>query len=639
MFMTITGQVADIDPSVLRDALSAANTPTLVPLLVQLTGDQKWTRPPYRPTRAQGTDDHDDGGLPTGIREEIRAAVEEAVLAYGNGRPAAIPAPTGSQLVSLMRLCVAERVPEDYEPMSAETMGFRPVPARSVPAERAAATHVIIVGAGISGLNAAKYLRDLGIRCTVIEKNERVGGTWINNRYPGCGVDTPSFLYSFGYFTRPWSAHFAKRAELDEYLTALASHFGLTESILFKTTVESASWGETTGLWNVAVRQADGERQVLTANVLISAVGQLNVPAVPAVGGIDRFAGPAFHSACWPDGLDITGQRVAVVGTGASAMQIVPAVADRVGHLDIYQRSPSWVSPNANYFRAVDQRTHWLMDHVPFYREWYRFRLSWAFNDRIHASLQKDPDWPHPERSLNRINDSHRRFFTSYLESQLAGRPDLIERALPAYPPFGKRMLLDNGWFAALKRPDVDLITSSVSELTETGIVAADGTERPADIVVFATGFQARRPIHLDIRGRQGRSLADVWGDDDARAYLGITTPGFPNLFFMYGPNTNLGHGGSFINLAEGQATYITDALCQMLNAGIASIECRPEVCDEYNARLDAAHERMVWTHPGMDTWYRNAKGRVVTNMPWRVVDYWTMTRQADLGDFIVRRR
>jgi 4-hydroxyacetophenone monooxygenase len=276
---------------------------------------------------------------------------------------------------------------------------------------------------------------------------------------------------------------------------------------------------------------------------------------------------------------------------------------------------------------------------VPFYREWYRFRLAWAFNDRIHASLQKDPDWPYPERSLNRVNDSHRRFFTSYLESQLEGRGDLIERALPTYPPFGKRMLLDNGWFAALKRSNVDLITSSVSALTRTGIVAADGTERPVDIVVFATGFQARRPIHLDIRGRQGRSLAEVWGDDDARAYLGITTPGFPNLFFMYGPNTNLGHGGSFINLAEGQANYIADALCQMLNTGIVSIECRPEVCDEYNARLDAAHERMVWTHPGMDTWYRNAKGRVVTNMPWRVVDYWTMTRHADLGDFIVRRR
>jgi 4-hydroxyacetophenone monooxygenase len=248
-----------------------------------------------------------------------------------------------------------------------------------------------------------------------------------------------------------------------------------------------------------------------------------------------------------------------------------------------------------------------------------------------------DDDWPHPERSLNAVNDSHRAMFTKYIERQLADRPDLVPKALPTYPPFGKRMLQDNGWYTTLKRPHVDLITSGVRALTSTGVVDDSGTERAADIVVFATGFRVESPIQYDVVGRDGRRLSEVWGDDVPRAYLGITTPGFPNLFFMYGPNTNLGHGGSFIFLAEAQIDYITDALAQLINSGAGSLECRPEVHDRYNAELDAAHQRMVWTHPGMDTYYRNSRGRVVSTMPWRVVDYWTMTRRANLDDFVVR--
>jgi 4-hydroxyacetophenone monooxygenase len=197
-------------------------------------------------------------------------------------------------------------------------------------------------------------------------------------------------------------------------------------------------------------------------------------------------------------------------------------------------------------------------------------------------------------------------------------------------------MLLDNGWYAAIRKPNVDLITHGVTTLTATGVVADDGTERPADIVVLATGFEAHRPIRYDVIGTDGQTLQDLWGEDDARAYLGITTPGFPNLFFMYGPNTNLGHGGSFIFLAEAQINYITDALSRMVNEDIGSVECRPEVSAAYNEALDAAHSRMVWTHDGMDTWYRNSKGRVVSPMPWRVLDYWTMTRAINLDEFVV---
>ncbi|WP_047221853.1 MULTISPECIES: NAD(P)/FAD-dependent oxidoreductase [Protofrankia] len=634
--MSVAGARTHIDPVALHEALGVANIPTLVPLLVQLTGDRKWTRPPYRPTRARGTDDHDDGGLPPAVQQEIRSEVERAVLDWAAGAPVAIPAPTGRQLLELLELCVAEEVPEEFEAMTAEQMGFRPRPA-PVPFVASNEFRVIVVGAGISGMTAAKHLQDTGIAYTVIEKNANVGGTWIENRYPGCGVDTPSYLYSLSFFPRAWSMHFGKRSELEEYLDGLATHFDLHKKIRFETMVVAASWDDDAELWTVIVQDAAGTKEELTANVLISAVGQLNIPKIPQLEGAKRFKGPVFHSARWPEGLDLTGKRVAVIGTGASAMQIIPAIADTVGALDVYQRSPQWVSPNSNYFRSVDERMHWLMDNVPFYRSWYRSKLAWAYNDRIHASLQKDPTWPHPERSLNAVNDSHRKFFTAYLMRELEGRPDLVEKALPDYPPFGKRMLLDNGWFAALKKPQVELITAGVAALTETEVVTVHGEKRPADIVVLATGFEAHNPIRYQATGVNGQVLQDLWGADDARAYLGITTPGFPNLFFMYGPNTNLGHGGSFIYLAESQINYIIDALQHMLCEGISSLECRQEVSDRYNQELDEAHERMVWTHQGMDTWYRNSKGRVVTAMPWRVVDYWTMTRSVNLDDYMLR--
>jgi 4-hydroxyacetophenone monooxygenase len=342
-----------------------------------------------------------------------------------------------------------------------------------------------------------------------------------------------------------------------------------------------------------------------------------------------------FHSAQWPEGVDVRGKRVAVIGAGASAMQIVPAIAGDVSELTVYQRSPQWVAPSSNYFESVSEKEHWLMNHVPFYRAWYRFRLAWTFNDKAHPSLQIDPNWPHPERSVNAINDGHRRYFERYLRDELDGRPDLIEKSLPTYPPFGKRMLLDNGWFRALRKPSVELATDPIARISATGVVTTDGVDRPADIIVLATGFEARRMVgQYEVRGSGGQALRDVWGEDNAFAYLGMTVPGFPNFFLMYGPNSSMGHGGSYIQVAECQIRYIVDLMCSMIEQGIASVECREDVCTQYNQSVDAAHAKMVWSHGGMQTYYRNSLGRVVTNSPWRVVDYWRMTHAANLADF-----
>jgi 4-hydroxyacetophenone monooxygenase len=618
-----------LDADALAAALEHANLPTLVPVLHQLTGDERWLADPYRPTRSRGMDDNDDGGFPADVQAEIRAATLDAVLAWSAGRPAAVAEPTGDALVELMGLAVGEPVPAEYGAMTAEDMGF--APPEPVPSAAGTDLFVVVIGAGVSGMLAAIRLAEAGIDHVVLEKNADVGGTWLENAYPGAGVDTPSHLYSYSFAPRQWSTHFGKRDEVLGYLRDVADRYGLRERIRFGVEAAGAVYDADRQRWTV--RTTDGE--VVQAHAVITAVGQLNRPKVPALPGLDGFRGELFHSARWPEGLDLTGKRLVVIGTGASSMQIVPAVAGTAEHVTIFQRSPQWAAFNSVYFTPIDEHVRLLMERVPYYRRWYRTRLAWNFNDRVHPSLQVDPEWEHPERSVNAVNDAHRRVFTRYLESELAGRDDLVAKALPDYPPFGKRMLLDNGWFAALRRDDVTLLTEAVAEITPTGVRGVDGTEVEADVIVLCTGFETHKQLHpLDIRGRDGASIRDLWGPDDADAHLGITVAGFPNLFLTCGPGTVLGHGGSYITIAECQVRYIVEALVAMAEQGLGAVECLPEAHADYAARQDDAHARMIWTHPGMRNWYRNPAGRVVCTLPWRIVDYWAMTRHVDWADY-----
>ena len=614
----------------LRRALDAANVPCLTMCLVQLTGDLSWLEPPYAPTRARGLDDHDTGGLPDEVQEEIRDALAEVLEA---GAPPALPAPRGELLLRMLRTFTGEPVGDEFEPMMAETLGVaepEPTPRPDVPP----GIDALVIGAGVGGLLAVATLRAMGIGVTALERNDEVAGTWWENRYPGAGVDTPSYLYSYSFRPHPWSTAFGRRGEVFDYLRDYADDADLRRHIEFGASVEQASWDDDRHRWEVVVRRADGSHEIRSASLLISAVGQLNRPTMPDLPGLDRFDGPLFHSARWPDDLDLSGRRVAVVGTGASAMQIVPAIVGKPESITIFQRSPQWIAPHAGYFDEIGEDRHRVLAEVPFYAAWYRTRLAWTFNDKVHPALVVDPDWEHPERSVNAENDGHRRHFTRYLEAELEGRPDLVEKALPHYPPFGKRMLLDNGWFAALRRDDVELVTEAVAEVLPAGLRTVSGEERLADVVVFATGFAAHEFLAgVDVRGRDGLSLSQTWGPDDAHAHLGVSVPGFPNLFMLSGPNTALGHGGSQITIIELQMRYVARLVAGMLDAGSTAIEVRPEVAAAYDAEVDAAHAGMIWTHPGMTNWYRNAAGRVVNTLPWRIVDYRARLEAAGLDD------
>ncbi|MCX2934005.1 NAD(P)/FAD-dependent oxidoreductase [Mycobacterium sp. CVI_P3] len=632
--MSMTPPESPIDQSRLEQAIGVANLPTLTMVLYQLTGEQRWLDEPFRPTRSPGLSPNDSGGFEPEVADEIRRCAVAAVSEWSRGVPAAVPLPDPDLLRKMLSICVDEEVPQEYERVMREEMGLEPAAAPE-PVE-VDDFSVVIIGAGISGIILAAQLQQLGISFVILERHSEVGGVWLTNTYPGSGVDTPSYLYSFSFFPRDWSMHFGKRDEMVTYLREAVDHFDIRRDIVFDTEVQRAEYDDSTQRWAVYARCVDGSVKRYSGNILISAVGLFGKPKTPEIPGLGSFRGPKFHTAEWPDELDLSGKRVAIIGSGASAMQVVPAIVDKVQQLTIFQRSPQWVAPCAEYFAAIPEDVHWLMNHVPNYHAWYRFRLAWLFNDRVHPSLQMDPEWHDPDRSLNAVNDAHRRHFTRYLVDQLDGRPDLISKCLPDYPPFGKRMLLDNGWFAALKRDNVALVTDAVAEVTESGLVTTTGEKFDADVLVFSTGFQTIRYLQpIEFVGRGGQRLSDVWGDDDATAYLGITVPEFPNLFLMYGPNTNSGSGGSYFFIGESQGRYILDVITKMVREGIGVVECRADAHDRWVREVDAEHSKMVWNHPGMTTYYRNTSGRVVTNSPYRVVDYWLMTHDADLADYI----
>jgi 4-hydroxyacetophenone monooxygenase len=616
-------------------AVGDANIPTLLMCLVQLTGDLRWLDPPYQPIRAGGISDNDTGGLPVAIQREVRAAAVDAMRASLGGKPPALPRPSEPLLNRMLSVSMGEPVPDRYGPMIASELNLGAnITAANPTFELDGFT--LIVGAGVSGLCAAVRLAEAGIPFVMVEQSDAVGGTWLENKYPGSGVDTPSHLYSFSFARYDWSAYFAKRDELKNYLDAVTLEFSLLRHIRFQTRVLSMYYDETQQCWHVRVQRRDGSVEILKPHFVVTAVGAFGSPKVPEIPGIGLFNGPCFHTAAWPADFDLNGKRVAVVGNGASAMQVVPAIAGIPTSVTVFQRSPQWAAPFEKFNVAVPESVRWLLREVELYRRWYRVRLGWIFNDRTFPALQKDPGWPHPDRSVNKINDGYRRALTRYIEFELGDRHDLRDIVVPTYPPFGKRMLLDNGWYRTLTRDDVCLVTDPVREITSDSLITSTGQRFEADVIVFATGFDVVHFLSgIQIVGRTGKTLREAWSDDDARAYLGLAVPDFPNLFTLYGPNLQTGHGGSLIFLVECQVNYLMELLQQASQRRLASIECRRDVYERYNAEVDEAHSRMIWTHPGMDTYYRNSRGRVVVNSPFSVVDFWHRTRTADLADWL----
>lgn len=622
----------DIDYAKLREGVDEGNIPSLLMCLFQMTGDAKWLDAPFAPKRGKGLDDNDSAGLSDALQRQIRDAAYAAIVALLKGRELVLPRPSNTQLAHMLSVAMTEDVPDEYGDVIASTMKLegevsQPRPQRPLSA--------IVIGAGVSGICAAIKLAEMGIECRIFEKNTQFGGTWWENRYPGCGVDTPNLTYTFSFRGADWSKYFPLRDEISNYLIETAIEYGLHDRVSFEATVEKAEWIESENRWKVTVTDKDGRTEQHYADLVFSAVGILNIPLVPKIPGLESFAGRVVHTSDWPEDLDVTGKRVAVVGNGASAMQVVPAIAESVSELTIFARSKQWAAPFPQFRKPVPDGVRYLLQIVPLYRAWYEQRLSWTFNDRVHGTLFRDPAWEHPERAVNAINDGHREYFTRYVMEELGDRQDLLPHVLPDYPPFAKRMLLDNGWYRTLRRKNVRLIPERLAEIHGDRLVADSGEGVSADVLILATGFQAANVLgSYDVVGRGGRVLRDFWDGDNAAAYLGTVVAGFPNFFILLGPNVGSGHGGSMIRSIENQTHYALRIVEEMVRQNAVAVDVREQVYTNYSDRVDAAHEKLVWTHPGTENWYRNARGRIVAITPWRNDAFWRMTRTANPADF-----
>lgn len=475
---------------------------------------------------------------------------------------------------------------------------------------------VLVVGAGFSGIGTVATLRARGVaEVVVLEKAHGVGGVWRDNTYPGAACDVKSHLYSFSFAPHHWSRTYAPQREILTYLRRVADEHGVVDHCRFGREVATADWDEDSGTWTVAT--TDGE--VFVARVLVSGVGQLSRPAWPDLPGLQDFAGPVVHSARWDHDLDLTGRRVAVVGTGASAIQVVPGIVDAVGQMTVFQRSAPWVLPRGDRpYHDVEQA---LFEGVPGAQWLHRQWIFWTNELRVLAFNSQDSrlGW-----LVEQVAHRHRR-------RQV--RDPVLQSVLEPDDPIGcKRVLVSDDWYPALDRDHVHVETAGIGRVVEDGIITPDGRLVEADVIVLGTGFRTTEfLVPMELTGRDGRRLHDAWADG-ARAHLGISVPGFPNLFLLYGPNTNLGHN-SIIAMLEGQLQHVARAVDHLRARPGWSADVRPEVAEAFDEQVQEQLRRSVWV-AGCHNWYRNEDGRVVNNWPGPAFRYRLATRRFVPGQY-----
>jgi cation diffusion facilitator CzcD-associated flavoprotein CzcO len=475
----------------------------------------------------------------------------------------------------------------------------------------------LVVGAGFAGIGAAIKLEEAGFDdFAVLEKSDNVGGTWRDNTYPGCACDVPSALYSFSFAQNPdWSRSFAEQPEIQEYLERVATDRGVTRRIHFWTEVQDARWSPGDQRWEL-----DTSAGPYTARVLIAGPGPLHQPNLPDLPGLDSFEGKTFHSARWDHEHDLTGERVAVLGTGSSAIQFVPEIQPKVGHLYLFQRTAPWVLPKPD--RPVSKFERNLYRRLPFTQKALRATI---YNTQELIQLaQRRPA----------VMDRVGKLMIRHMHRQVQN-PELRAALTPNFTLGCKRMLLSNTYYRALTQPNATVVPHGVTEIRPHGVVGADGVEREVDTIIFGTGFHVTDPPIADrVRGADGRSMADVW-QGSPRAYLGTTVSGFPNFFLLIGPNLGNGHSSAIV-LIEAQLEYVLDALRTMRRQGAASAEVRPAVQAAYNERVQKALANTVWNAGGCKSYYLDRNGTNSTIYPWTTLDLRRRTAKFDAGDYVL---
>lgn len=614
-----------------------ADPGVLVAVLAQMTGDAsvidryapKIDHVPDPPERAGRTDP-----------ETMQALVDEISNALTYFRPADDPVVDRELFARLLPVALGTQVDDENVDLLIEQGGFRPsqptLP-RSVPIPQT--TTMAIIGAGLAGIAVALAAAEEGVQFQIFERNTEVGGTWLTTTYPGIGVDTPSAYYSLSREVNPeWSSYYPQGAEYQAYLVALADKHELRSHIRFGTEVEALRWDERRQQWRIHSRSADGTATVDHASVVVTAAGYLNRPRFPDIEGRETFGGISIHSAQWDPTLDLTGKKVAIIGAGCTAVQIVDACVDQVEHLTVFQRQPHWVAPRKRLSDDVPEHRRYLGRVLPFYAMWNRVKSYWGTADNNYPVILQDPEWSKSHLSISPANDVLLQMCTDYINRMFGAGTELARKVTPDFAPYGKRIIRDpGGYYAALTRDHVDVEASEPAAVNANGIVTQDGRQIDLDVIIYATGYHLDFLSTIDIRGRDSRALSDEWGDSP-RAYRGGTVPGFPNLFITSAPNYSPGHGAGANFSMEVMAHYIIECLQLMAIRDVHTMEVTRGAYDQYVEGIDETMRGTVWCHtPNAHTYYRSDSGRVVVATPYRLVDLWRQHRAPIEEDFVLQ--
>lgn len=624
-------------------ALVEGMSPVVLALsTVHMSGKLDILRCGIRP-KPPATNADTSGSLSAEDAASLRAQGLEIIKAWRDaGRPEPYR-PTEAELGEMIDYLMGMEMPKAYVPMIVEDMALDSEDPRAfewtkpVSEAEKSSCPVTIVGAGMSGMLMGYRLKQAGIPFVILEKNDSVGGTWFENQYLGLRVDVPSHSYSFSFIQdHRWSHLYSFQPDLLAYFRKCRDRFGIADHIRYGVTVTGADWDEGEKRWNVHTRTSDGVAETLTSRAFVSATGFFNRPVTPDFEGADSFKGIQFHTARWRHDVDLAGKRVAVIGNAATALQMVPPLAEIAGKLTVFQRKPSWTFIQEDYDREIHGAEQWAIEHLPYYAGWMRAAVfNWTL-DRFPELMMVDPEWPQDGRSTSQLNEISRQRATAAYHEQLADRPDLIEKLLPDYPPYVKRPTIGNGnFFEAIQRDNVELITNPIVRVEENGIVDSTGRLHELDIIIYATGYDVQSYLSpMVINGRGGETINDVWQDRPG-GYLGIMVPHFPNFFMMYGPGTNLGYNGNLIFNSEMQARFIANTLRMMVEDGRDAVEVTEAAFEDYMRRTAEKLAQFVWSTSYGTSYFRNASGRVTTNSPWSLLEMWTWTRGPDPADFL----
>lgn len=552
--------------------------------------------------------------------------------------------PSDEELRRLMDLVLGVPTRDEHFEVRRGLLGFEKFPFLHDPGSAMPKVpegfEVAIIGAGLAGIAMAVQLEKLGIPYVVYERRREVGGIWSINKYPDIRVDTLSITYEYTYEDQyPWTEYFARGAEVRGYVEFIARKYGVFEHIRFEHDLESATFDEQRAMWDLTLRRADGTRDERRVNVIVSAAGLFSTLKIPDIPGADVFGGTVLHPTQWTSEHDVRGKRVAVVGNGSTGVQLLAPVAEEARQVYVFQRTPQWISPRANYGRAVEPEVRWLLDNVPGYWNWCRYTSAIGLFTWHEDFLVPDPDFERKGGHITKKSEDLREFLIGYIKEQVGDRPDLIERLIPDYAPMVRRPVVDNGWYKALTRDNVELVDAGIARLTPGGIETVDGKHRDVDLIVFATGYDVVKYLWpAEYHGKDGRNLGEFWGDDP-RAYLGMLVPHFPNLFLLYGPNSQPVSGGiSLPSWFQIWAAYVGQCLVEMFEGGYSSVAVTESAFEAFNERLDAEASGMAFvTDKGSAerNYYLNSSGRLQVNTPFETADLYAMQKAPNFDDFV----